>query len=112
MPNWVLTKATITGPENQIVKLRHIIDRYKNNTKTGFFAQIAPRPEGLDDIISNSDVDLLDRAFSEYNLYAKLGRLMYQIVKAGNKEKSREIYFLLLNLVKAADCKKTTGSSS
>lgn len=112
MPNWVMTKVTITGPENQIVKLRQIIDRYKNDPKTGFFDQIAPKPEGLDDIANTHGVDLLNRAFSEYDLYAKLGKLTYEIVKDGNEEKSREIFLLLLNLVKAADFKKTIGFSS
>ena len=49
MPNWVRTKTRIEGPEEQIAKVRAMAELARK-TDVGFFAQFAPKPEGLDDI--------------------------------------------------------------
>ena len=117
MPNWVRTRTRIEGPEEQIAKVRAMAEIAKK-TDAGFFDQFAPIPEGLDDIQVFGDVNDLQKATDDADLFRRFGKQVMkhidrleEALQAGAECSFDGFWKSLANLSLACRFKQETGRS-
>ena len=118
MPNWVRTRTRIEGPEEQIAKVRAMAELAKK-TDAGFFEQFAPKPEGLDDIQVFGDVNDLQKATDDADLFRRFGKQVMkhidrleEALQAGAECSFDGFWKSLANLSHACRFKQETGHAS
>ena len=73
MANFVKTMIRITGPQEQIARVRAMAKKVIESDE-GLFSQFAPKPEGLDDIQVFGDVNDLQKATDDADLFRRFGK--------------------------------------